>query len=91
MVGMCGKKEEDVLKENVEDGSEYLLTCLLVPVYSLGAWAIDESSPLDPALCHGDNFLPGVPHILHFRLHVSPPGVSWPSSSLGDSTSGLVP
>ena len=51
-----------------------------MPVYSLGVWAIDQSSPLDPALCHGDNFLPGVPHLLHFRLHVSPPGVSWPSS-----------
>ena len=38
---------------------------LLMPVYSLGAWAIDESSPLDPALRHGDNFLPGVPHFLH--------------------------
>ena len=35
---------------------------------------------LDPALHHGDIFLPGLPHLLYFRLHVSPPGVSWPSS-----------
>ena len=52
---------------------------LLMSVYSLGACAIDGSYPLDPALRHGDNFLPGVPHILHFRLHVSPGGVSWPA------------
>ena len=26
-------------------------------VYSLEDWAIDESSPLDPALRHGDNLL----------------------------------
>ena len=56
----------------------YLL--LLMPVYSLGAWAIDQSSPPDPALRHGCNFLPGVPHLPRFRLHISPPGVSWPSS-----------
>ena len=37
----------------------YLLTYLLMPVYSLGAWAIDQSSPPDPALRQGDNFLPG--------------------------------
>ena len=43
-------------------------------------WAIDQSSPPDPALRHGCNFLPGVPHLPLFRLHVSPPGVSWPSS-----------
>ena len=55
-------------------------TYLLMPVYSLGAWAIDQSSPPDPALRHGCNFLPGVPHLPRFRLHVSPPGVSWPSS-----------
>ena len=55
-------------------------TYLLMPVYSLGAWAIDERSPPDPALRHGDNFLPGVLHLPHFRLHVSPPGVSWPPS-----------
>ena len=53
-------------------------TYLDMPVYSLGAWAIDESSPLDPALCHGDNFLSGVPHLLHTRRHVSPPRVSFP-------------
>ena len=52
-----------------------------MPVYSLGAWAIDQSSPPDPALRQGDKkILPGVPHLPHFRLHVSPPGVSWPSS-----------
>ena len=51
-----------------------------MPVYSLGAWTIDESSPLDPALRHGDNFMPGVPHRLQLRLHVSPPGVSWLST-----------
>ena len=45
-----------------------------MPVYSLGAWAIDQSSPPDPALRHGCNFLPGVPHLPRFRLHVSPPG-----------------
>ena len=56
------------------------ITYLLMPAYSLGAWAIDKSSPPDPALRQGDNFLPGVPHLPHFRLHVSPPGVSWPSS-----------
>ena len=55
------------------------LLALLMPVYSLGAWTIDESSPLDAALRQGDNFLPGVPRLLHFPLHVSPPGVSWPS------------
>ena len=66
------------------------LLYLLTPVYSLGAWAIDQSSPPDPALRHGCNFLPGVPHLHRFRLHVSPPGVSWPSSFLGDSMSGLV-
>ena len=55
-------------------------TYLLMPVYSLGAWAIDQSSPPDPALRHGCNFLPGVPHLPRFRLHISPPGVSWPSS-----------
>ena len=49
---------------------------LCMPVYSLGAWAIDESSPLDPVLLHGGNFLPGVPHNLFFtsdsisRYHV---------------------
>ena len=53
---------------------------LLMPIYSLGAWAIDQSSPLDPALRQGDHFLPGVSHLLHFRLDVSPPGVSWPSA-----------
>ena len=58
---------------------EHLLY-LLTPVYSLVAWAIDQSSPPDPALRHGCNFLPGVPHLPRFRLHVSPPGVSWPSS-----------
>ena len=26
-----------------------------MPVYSLGAWAIDESSPPDPVLRHGDH------------------------------------
>ena len=57
-----------------------LLTYLLMPVYSPGARAIDQSSPLDPALRQGDTFLPGVPHLPLFRLHVSPPGVSWPSS-----------
>ena len=51
-----------------------------MPVYSLGAWAIDQSSPPDPALRHGCNFLPGVPHLPRLRLHVSPPSVSWPSS-----------
>ena len=51
-----------------------------MPVYSLGAWAIDQSSPPDPALRHGCNFLPGVPHPPRFRLQVSPPGVSWPPS-----------
>ena len=55
---------------------------LLMLVYSLVALAIGEISPLDPALGHVDNFLPGVPHLLHFRFHVSPPGVSWPSSFL---------
>ena len=57
--------------------SQGLESYLLVPFYSLGAWAIDKSCPLVPALRHGDNLLPGVPHLLHFRLHVSPPGVSW--------------
>ena len=55
----------------------YLLTYLLMPVFSLGAWAIDQTSPQDPALRQGDNFLPGVPHLPHFRFHVSPPSVSW--------------
>ena len=55
------------------------VTYLLMPVYSLGGWAIDQSSPPDPALRHDCNFLPGVPHLPRFRLHVSPPGVSWPS------------
>ena len=64
----------NITSSNVE------LTYLLMPVYSLGAWAIDQSSPPDPALRHGCNFLPGVPHLPRFRLHVSPPGVSWPSS-----------
>ena len=32
-----------------------------------GSMVIDESSPLNPALRHGDNFLPGVSHLLHFR------------------------
>ena len=71
------------------DDKDYLLTYLLMPVYSLGAWAIDQSSPPEPALRHGCNFLPGVPHLPRFRLHVSPPGVLF-SSSLGGSTSGLV-
>ena len=62
------------------DPNFYILTYLLMPVYSLGAWAIDQSSPPDPVLHHGSNFLPGVPHLPRFRLHVSPPGVSWPSS-----------
>ena len=38
----------------------------LMPVYSLRAWAIDESSPLDPAFHHDDNFLSVVPHLLRF-------------------------
>ena len=64
--------------------------CSVMPVYSLAAWAIDESSPLDPALSHGDDFLPGVPHLLHFRLHVSLPDVSWLSSfPLGVPCQGL--
>ena len=50
-----------------------------MPFYSLGAWAIDGSSPLDPELRHGDSFLPGVPILLHSRLHVSLPRVSWSS------------
>ena len=43
-------------------------TCSLsiILVKSLGAWTIDESSPFDPVLRHGDNFLPDVPHFLHF-------------------------
>ena len=54
-----------------ESRAIYLLITYLGPmlVYSLGEWAFDESSPLDPALRHADNFQPGVPH-------VSPPGVS---------------
>ena len=36
------------------------LTYLLMPIYSLGGWSIDQSSPQDPALRQGDNFLPGV-------------------------------
>ena len=31
-----------------------------------GSMVIDASSPLNPALRHGDNFLPGVSHLLHF-------------------------
>ena len=36
---------------------------------------IDPISSLNPALCHGDNFFPGVSHLLHFTLQVTAPGV----------------
>ena len=31
-----------------------------------------SNSPSDPALCQGDNFLPGVPHHPHYRLRLHP-------------------
>ena len=70
----------DMLQRFVDIYFRVMAYLLTYAVYSLGAWAIDQSSPPDPALRHGCNFLPGVPHLPRFRLHVSPPGVSWPSS-----------
>ena len=89
--GIMNKPHPTRAVEVLEDTMANLLY-LLMPVYSMGAWAIDQSSPPDPALRHGCNFLPGVPHLPRFRLHVSPPGVSWPSSfplSLGIPCQGL--
>ena len=45
-------------KCSVLQGRSWQNTYLLMLVYWLGAWTIDERSPLDPALRHGDTFLP---------------------------------
>ena len=66
--------------------SPFALSMLIhISVYSLiylcpsTRWEHRPSMKALHCLRHDDNFLPGVPHLLHFRLHVSPPGVFWPS------------
>ena len=64
---------------------------LTYAVYSLGAWTIDDISPLYHALRHGDDSRSGVPHILHFDMSRRQVFLDHPiSSSLLDSMSGLV-
>ena len=50
--------------KTMRDRQMQQLTYLIMLVYSLEAWTIDYSSPPDPVLRHGDNFLPGLSHLL---------------------------
>ena len=56
----------------------YLLI-LVLPVYSLGALAVDESSPQNPALFHGDKLFPDSNHpIFLWEYHVILSVKKWP-------------